>query len=206
MIVDGHMQYLFDEKGKRYLDAFAGIVTVSVGHCHPKVNDAIEKQMKRLQHTTTIYLNDQIAEYAKELTDKMPGNLKVAYFVNSGTEANEMALLMARLYSRNYDIIALRNAYHGISESTLGALGIHTWKYNVPVGFGIHHTMNPDPYRGPFGNSSPQPYVDELKDVINCSTSGRIAGFIAETIQGVGGAVPIMDGYLKEAYKVWHMI
>ena len=91
MITDGHMQYLFDETGRRYLDAFAGIVTVSVGHCHPKVTKSIQDQMQHLQHTTTIYLNNQIAEYAKELTDRMPGNLKVAYFVNSGTEANEMA-------------------------------------------------------------------------------------------------------------------
>jgi alanine-glyoxylate transaminase / (R)-3-amino-2-methylpropionate-pyruvate transaminase len=201
MIVDGKMQYLFDEQGKRYLDCFAGIVTVSAGHCHPMVNKAIIEQTERLQHTTTIYLNNQIAEYAKELTDKMPGNLKVAYFVNSGTEANELAFLMARLYSGNYDMIALRNAYHGISESTLGALGLHTWKYNVPSGFGVHHAMNPEKYRGKFGDDV-DAYVDDLNDVINCSTSGNIAGFIAETIQGVGGAVPLLDGYLQKAYEV----
>jgi alanine-glyoxylate transaminase/(R)-3-amino-2-methylpropionate-pyruvate transaminase len=201
MITDGHMQYLFDETGRRYLDAFAGIVTVSVGHCHPKVTKAIQDQMQHLQHTTTIYLNNQIAEYAKELTDRMPGNLKVAYFVNSGTEANEMAMLMARLYSGNYDIIALRNAYHGISESTLGALGIHTWKYNVPHGFGVHHAMNPEKYRGRFGEDV-SAYADDLRDVIQCSTSGKIAGFIAETIQGVGGAVPLLNGYLKKAYDI----
>lgn len=201
MIVDGKMQYLFDEQGKRYLDCFAGIVTVSCGHCHPMVNKAIIEQTERLQHTTTIYLNNQIAEYAKELTDKMPGNLKVAYFVNSGTEANELAFLMARLYSGNYDMIALRNAYHGISESTLGALGLHTWKYNVPSGFGVHHAMNPERYRGKFGDDV-DAYVDDLSDVINCSTSGNIAGFIAETIQGVGGAVPLLDGYLKKVYDI----
>ena len=131
----------------------------------------------------------------------MPGNLKVAYFVNSGTEANEMAMLMARLYSGNYDIVALRNAYHGISESTLGALGIHTWKYNVPHGFGVHHAMNPEKYRGRFGDDV-SAYADDLRDVIQCSTSGNIAGFIAETIQGVGGAVPLLNGYLEKAYDI----
>lgn len=201
MITDGHMQYLFDEKGKRYLDLFAGIVTVSVGHCHPRVNAAVIEQTKRLQHTTTIYLNNQIAEYAKELADKMPGNLKNVYFVNSGTEANELALLMARLYTGNYDMIALRNAYHGISESTLGALGLHTWKYNVPSGFGIIQAMNPEGYRGRFGTDVNE-YVQDLAELIQCSTSGSIAGFIAETIQGVGGAVPLLDGYLKRAYEV----
>jgi alanine-glyoxylate transaminase/(R)-3-amino-2-methylpropionate-pyruvate transaminase len=201
MIVDGHMQYLFDERGKRYLDCFAGIVTVSCGHCHPLVNKAIKEQTDKLQHTTTIYLNNQIAEYAKELADKMPGNLKSVYFVNSGTEANELAFLMARLYTNNYDMIALRNAYHGISESTMGALGLHTWKYNVPSGFGVHHAMNPEKYRGRFGDDV-DAYVQDVKDVISCSTSGSVAGFIAETIQGVGGAVPLLDGYLPKVYDV----
>lgn len=178
---------------------------MSVGHCHPTVNKAIEEQLQRLQHTTTIYLHNQVAQYAKELADRMPGNLKVVYFVNSGTEANEMAILLARLHSGNFDMIALRNAYHGISESTLGALGLHTWKYNVPQGFGIHHAMNPDPYRGRFGTDAGA-YVEDLKEVIQCSTPGRVAGFMAETIQGVGGAVPLADGYLKEAYKVGSML
>lgn len=85
-----------------------------MGHCHPKVTAAIAEQSARLQHTTTIYLNDQVALYAKELADRMPGNLKCVYFVNSGSEANDMALLMARLATGNYDVVALRNAYHGL--------------------------------------------------------------------------------------------
>ena len=201
MITDGHMQYLYDEKGRRYLDAFAGIVTVSVGHCHPVVNAAITEQTARLQHTTTIYLNHQIAEYAKELADRMPGNLKVVYFVNSGSEANDMALLMARLYTGNYDIIALRNAYHGLSEATMGTLGLHTWKYPVPQGFGVRHALNPDPYRGRFGNDG-LAYAQDVADVISGATPGRVAAFVSETIQGVGGAVPLADGYLPAAYDI----
>lgn len=201
MITDGHMQYLFDEKGRRYLDAFAGIVTVSVGHCHPKVNAAITEQTARLQHTTTIYLNHQIAEYAKELADRMPGNLKVVYFVNSGSEANDMALLMARLYTGNYDIIALRNAYHGLSEATMGTLGLHTWKYPVPQGFGVRHALNPDPYRGRFGNDGAA-YAEDVADVISGATPGKVASFVSETIQGVGGAVPLADGYLPAVYDI----
>lgn len=201
MIVDGHMQYLYDETGRRYLDAFAGIVTVSVGHCHPKVTAAIAAQSARLQHTTTIYLNDQLASYAKELAERMPGNLKVVYFVNSGSEANDMALLMARLYTGNYDIIALRNAYHGLSESTMGTLGLHTWKFPVPQGFGVRHAVNPDPYRGPFGKDT-DAYAADVKDVISSSTPGKVAAFISETIQGVGGAVPLVPGYLGKVYPM----
>ena len=102
MIVEGKGQYLFDEKGRRYLDGFGGIVTVSVGHCHPEVVAAANLQNETISHTTTIYLHPNIALYAKELAAKMPGDLKVCYFVNSGSEANDLALLMARAYRGNF--------------------------------------------------------------------------------------------------------
>src|SRR5437762_7970824 len=113
MLVEGRMQYVWDETGRRYLDALGGIVTISVGHCHPDVVEAARRQNELLQHATTIYLHPNIAEYAEKLAAKMPGDLKVCYLVNSGSEANDLALLMARAYTGNYDVIALRNSYHG---------------------------------------------------------------------------------------------
>jgi alanine-glyoxylate transaminase/(R)-3-amino-2-methylpropionate-pyruvate transaminase len=133
MLVEGKMQYLWDDTGKRYLDGLGGIVTVSVGHCHPHVLAAAQKQSELLQHSTTIYLNPAIGAFAEKLASKMPGDLKVCYFVNSGSEANDLALLMARLYTGNYDIIALRNAYHGGSASTMGLTAHSSWKFNVPA-------------------------------------------------------------------------
>ncbi|KAI3930689.1 hypothetical protein MKX01_037135 [Papaver californicum] len=188
-IVEGKMQYLFDENGRRYLDAFAGIVTVSCGHCHPDIVNAVVEQTKLLQHATTIYLHHQIADFAEALASRMPGNLKVVYFVNSGTEANELAMLMARLYSGNLGMIALRNAYHGGSSNTIGLTALNTWKYNIPQGE-IHHVMNPDPYRGAFGADTNR-YVKDVQDHIDFGTSGKVAGFIAETIQGIGNGLPL---------------
>src|SRR5688500_15089941 len=107
LIVEGHMQYLFDETGRRYLDLLAGIVTVGVGHCHPKVVRRIQDQVATLQHATTIYLHPNFPMLAKKLASKMPPGLDVTYFTNSGTEANEIALLMARLHTGNTDIIAV---------------------------------------------------------------------------------------------------
>ncbi|KAL6867199.1 hypothetical protein ACP4OV_015223 [Aristida adscensionis] len=199
-IVEGKMQYLYDESGRRYLDCFGGIVTVSCGHCHPDIVNAVVEQTKLLQHTTTIYLHHAIVEFAEALTSKMPGNLKVVYFVNSGTEANELAMLMARLYSGNLSMIALRNAYHGGSAGTIGLTGLQTWKYPIPQGE-IHHVMNPDPYRGTFGSDAAA-YAKEIEEHINYGSSGRVAGFIAETFQGVGGAVELAPGYLKLAYDI----
>ncbi|KAL8160724.1 hypothetical protein V2J09_002261 [Rumex salicifolius] len=199
-IVEGKMQYLYDESGRRYLDAFAGIVTVSCGHCHPDVVNAIIDQTKLLQHATTIYLHHAIADYAEELASKMPGNLKVVYFVNSGSEANELAMMMARLYTGNLEMISLRNAYHGGSSNTLGLTALNTWKYPIPQGE-IHHVMNPDPYHGLFGSDA-RSYAKDVQDHIDFGTTGKVAGFIAETIQGVGGAVELAPGYLQLVYDI----
>ena len=97
----------------RFLDLFGGIVTVSVGHCHPKVNAALTEQVGKLWHTTSIYLQPKIHEYAERLTATLPDKLSCVYLVNSGSEANDLAIMMARLYTGNYNIISLRNSYHG---------------------------------------------------------------------------------------------
>ena len=204
MIVEGKGQYLFDETGRRYLDGFGGIVTVSVGHCHPEVVEAARLQNETIQHTTTIYLNPGIALYAKELAAKMPGDLKVCYFVNSGSEANDLAVLMARAYTGNYDLVALRNAYHGGSPGTMALTSHHTWKFNVPHSFGVQHARMPDLYRGPYGADDPdagRKYAADVAETIQFGTSGRVAAFIAESIQGVGGSVVFPDSYLKHAYE-----
>jgi alanine-glyoxylate transaminase/(R)-3-amino-2-methylpropionate-pyruvate transaminase len=204
MIVEGKGQYLYDETGRRYLDGFGGIVTVSVGHCHPEVVKAANLQNETIQHTTTIYLNPGIALYAKELAAKMPGDLKVCYFVNSGSEANDLAVLMARAYTGNYDLIALRNAYHGGSPGSMALTSHHTWKFNVPHSFGVHHARMPDPFRGPYGHDDPDAgakYAADVAETIQFATPGKIAAFIAESIQGVGGSVVFPDGYLKHAYE-----
>ena len=203
MIVEGRAQWLFDETGRRYLDAIGGIVTVSCGHCHPHIVEAARRQNETLQHTTTIYLHPNVALYAKELAGRMPGDLKVVYLVNSGSEANDLALLMARAYTGCYDMIALRNAYHGGSQSTMGLTSHHTWKFNVPHSFGVQHSVLPDLYRGPHGKDDPEAgrkYAEDVKSLIQFGTSGKIAGFIAESIQGVGGTVVFPDGYLEHAY------
>src|SRR5947208_7610052 len=130
MLVEGKMQYVWDGDGRRYLDALGGIVTVSVGHCHPDVVAAADRQNHLLQHSTTIYLHPNIAQYAEKLAAKMPGDLKVCYFVNSGSEANDLALLLARAYTGNYDVIGLRNSYHGGNSSGMAMTAHSTWKFN----------------------------------------------------------------------------
>src|SRR5580765_1361533 len=203
MIVEGAMQYVWDETGKRYLDGLGGIVTISVGHCHPHVVAAANRQNETLQHSTTIYLQPNVTQYAEKLASKMPGDLKMCYFVNSGSEANDLALLMARASTGNYDVIALRNAYHGGNASGMSVTAQSTWKYNVPHSFGVHHAIAPYPYRGPYGYNDAdagRKYADDVKSLIDYATPGKVAAFIAESIQGVGGFVEFPQGYLKHTY------
>ncbi|MBA3343065.1 MAG: aspartate aminotransferase family protein [Gemmatimonadaceae bacterium] len=205
MLVEGHMQWLFDETGRRYLDMLAGIVTVSCGHCHPRVTAKIHAQVDTLQHATTIYLHPGMAEFAKKLASKMPEGLDVTYFLNSGSEANDLAVQMARLYTGNSDVIALRNSYHGASPSANTLTSHSTWKYAVNGSGGVHHAINPDPYRSPF-SGTPEEIASQsaadIRDLIRYSTPGKVAAFIAEPIQGVGGTTHGAPNYLKEAYAI----
>jgi alanine-glyoxylate transaminase/(R)-3-amino-2-methylpropionate-pyruvate transaminase len=205
MIVEGYMQYLFDETGRRYLDFFAGIVTVSVGHCHPKVVKAVEAQVETLQHATTIYLHPNFPLLAKKLASKMPKGLDVTYFTNSGSEANDLAIMMSRLYTGHTDVIALRNAYHGGSPGSLGLTSHNTWKFPGTGDGRVHHAINPDPYRSPFSGTPEEiatKSVEDVRDIIRYSTPGKIAAFICEPIQGVGGATHGALNYLREAYAL----
>jgi len=205
LIVEGHMQYLFDETGRRYLDLFAGIVTVSVGHCHPAFVRRVQEQVGTLQHVTTIYLHPSVAQLARKLAAKMPPGLDVTYFVNSGSEANDLAITMARLFTGHDDVIAVRNGYHGGSPSAMGLTSHHTWKYPRSGDGRVHHAVNPHHYRSPFTGTPEEiatKSAQDIRDLIRFSTPGKVAAFIAEAYQGVGGVTHGAQNYLKEAYAI----
>lgn len=206
-IVEGKMQYLWDENGKRYLDGIGGIVTVSVGHCHPKITERLREQVGKLVHTTTIYLHPTIVEYAKKLADHMPkgSDLKCTYFTSSGTEANDLATMTARVHTGSFDIITLRNAYHGSSQIAMALTAVGTWKYNFPHSFGVKHATPGYCYRCPFGLTYPScdlKCARDVEDLIKFETSGSVACFLAEPIQGVGGVVMPPPDYFKIVYDI----
>lgn len=205
MVVEGHMQYVWDETGRRYLDAFAGIVTVSVGHCHPKVIEKVREQTGKLQHTTTIYLHPTITQFAEKLASKMPEGLTRSYFTNSGSEANEVAILSAREHTANTEVIALRNAYHGGTATTMGLTAHGTWKFKSNSAPGIHHTHAGYCYRCPYDLEYPScdlKCARDVEEVIKYQTPGEVACFIGEPIQGVGGAVTPPKEYFQIVYDI----
>ncbi len=157
LIAEGHMQYVWDETGKQYLDAFAGIVTVSVGHCHPAIVAKVREQVGRLQHTTTIYLHPAVAQLGKKLAEHMPSEsgLSVSYFTNSGSEANEIAILSSREFTGNSDVISLRNGYHGGTQAAMGLTAHGNWKFKSNPTVGVKHATPGYCYRCPYGLEYP---------------------------------------------------
>ncbi len=197
----GKGQYLWDENGKRYLDLLGMNVCISVGHSHPVVNQAVKEQVDQLPHCTTMFYHPVPAHFAEELVATMPrGHDWVVHFMNSGAEATDLALLMARSCTGNIDFLALRNGYHGATFGAQSLTGISGFRHNVPLMSGIHHVANPDAYRGVYGDDV-NAYLSEVDRTIHHSTSGKLAGMIIEPVQGYGGIVPALPGYIEGAFE-----
>lgn len=206
-IIKGALQYLYDDKGNTFID---GVNNVShVGHCHPTVVKAMQKQIATL-NTNTRYLHDGLVEYAERLTATLPSKLKVCYFTNSGSEANDLAIRMSRHYTKQQDVIVLDHAYHGTSTV---AIEMSPYKFDSKGGFGkkpyIHKAMNPDLYRGNYrydDADAGEKYAADVQRIIEALQKENKfpAAFICETLLGVGGQIPLPQGYLKEVYQYMH--
>lgn len=203
--VKGKGQYLFDETGREYLDMFAGIVTVSVGHCHPKVVQATVDQVNTLQHTSTIFMTQPMVDLAEKLAEISPGDMSKSFITNSGTEANEAAIRFARLATGRHEVIALEHSYHGESHLASTLTANHNWRPDTMPAAGVAYAANAYCYRCPFKKSPDSCGLECAKDVervIQSQTSGKPAVMIAEPIQGVGGAITPPDDYFIEVKKI----
>jgi 4-aminobutyrate aminotransferase-like enzyme/Ser/Thr protein kinase RdoA (MazF antagonist) len=203
-IVRGWMQYLYDETGRAYLDAYNNVPLI--GHGHPRVVQTVQEQIALL-NTNTRYLHDTVAQYAERLTRLLPAPLRVCYFVNSGSEANELALRLARTHTGREDVIVLEHAYHGHTNTLID---ISPYKFDGPGGRGrkawVHVAPIPDDYRGRYRKADAkagEKYAQHVGDIcleIRKESSGP-AAFIAETLPSVAGQIVFPDGYLREAYR-----
>ena len=203
-IVRGWRQYLYDETGRAYLDVYNNVPLV--GHSHPRVVRAAQQQLALL-NTNTRYLHDNITQYAEALTSRMPEPLSVCFFLNSASEANELALRLARAHTCEYDIIVLDAAYHG---HTTSLVDISPYKFNGPGGAGqkpwVHIAPVADDYRGPYKRNDPEAgrkYARHVAEIIEQikTRGGGFAAYIAETLPSVGGQIVFPPGYLAEVYR-----
>ncbi len=188
----GEGRYLYGVDGERYLDFFAGILVVSVGHCHPQVTERICQQVRTLQHTSTLYPHANMVNLAEKFAQIAPGKLQKSFFTNSGTEANEMAIMLAKVYTDAQEVIALRHGYSGRSALSMALTGHANWRIGGTQILGIKHAHNGYCYRCPFNREYPDCDLEcayDVEELIRTTTSGRVAALIAEPIQGVGGFI-----------------
>ena len=194
--------YVYDTDGKEFLDFFGGILTVSVGHCNEKVTNAVIEQAGKLQHMSTLYANEPQVRLAEKLAQITPGRLEKSFFTNSGTEANETAVLLAQIHTKCQDIITLRHSYSGRSYLALSLSAQSSWRLTPNVVPGVHHIANAYCYRCPFGLTYPSCDIKCAKDaeeaIQTMTSQGRVAAFLAEPIQGVGGFITPPKEYFRE--------
>ncbi len=200
-IVRGHMQYLFDHTGKKYLDFYAGVSVMNCGHCNPRILEATIEQLQTLQHTTTIYLNQPIVDLAERLASILPGDLKRSFFCTSGTEANEGALLLARLYTGKKGFIALENGLHGRTNMTMNVTAIPMWRTDPYLGEDVFIAESIDSTEGTLDERA-KASLASIKAIIDASDD--IAALIAEPIQGNGGIITPPDWYFEALIDLLH--
>ncbi|MGB3211350.1 MAG: aspartate aminotransferase family protein [Desulforhopalus sp.] len=196
----GEGSYVWDVSGDRYLDFFGGILTTSIGHGHPRLVEKTSRQIAKLIHSSTLYPHENHVRLAEKMAAITPGRLQKSYFTNSGTEANELALMAARAFTGNFDILGLRHGYSGNSAVGKTLTAQSAWRLPGNVVPGIKHAINPYCYRCPFKMTYPSCDVacaQDVEDVIRTTTCGKIAGMLVEPIQGVGGFITAPPEYFS---------
>lgn len=204
-LVKGEGEYVWDADGNRYLDAFGGVLTVSVGHANPEVNAAIIEQTKTLQHTSALYANGPQSDLAEKLAEITPGDLKKSFFTSSGTEADDTAIMAAKLATGRSEIVVLRHSYSGRSATALSSVGHASWRPIASQVAGIVHARAPYCYRCPWKmtpDNCGAACAEDVRDVIETTTTGEIAAFMAEPIMGVGGFIVPPDGYFERVEEI----
>jgi 4-aminobutyrate aminotransferase len=204
-LVDGSGRRVVDAEGNEYLDFFGGILTTMTGYNVPEIVEAVQAQAGRMVHTSTLYLIEQQIELAEKIADLSPiPNAKV-FFTNSGTEANDAALLLATTVRGSNQVLALRNSYHGRSFAAVSITGNRSWSPSNLSPVDVTYIHGGYKYRSPFGHLSDEEFtaacVEDLRDMLTVATSGDVACMIVEPIQGVGGFATPPDGFfgaLKE--------
>lgn len=208
-LVKAKGQYVYDEKGRQYLDCIGGIVCISAGHNHPRIKEQLRKMLDNddIQHTTILYFNAYAAELAESLLAEAPNDLDRIFFSNSGSEANELAFMAARQATGETMVINLRHSYHGSTAAALSHCGHHTWRFRAQPVTAVTSAMEPNCYRCPFGKKPDSCALECAKNVettIQTSTNGKIAAFIAEPVMGVGGFITPPKEYFTTVCDIVH--
>lgn len=196
-LVKGEMQYLYDDQGKKYIDCFAGVSVMNCGHCNEEILAPAIEQMRTLQHTSIIYLTEPMGQLAARLSEVLPGDLRRSFFCCTGSEANETALLMAKLYTGKNEFIALENGLHGRTYMTMSTTAIPMWRIDPSLDNNVHFVPTTWAYGKPIGEAARES-LEAIEKVIKERGKENIAALIIEPIQGNGGIITPPPNYFKE--------
>jgi len=208
-LIRGQGCYVYDDQGKKYLDAIGGIVCISAGHNHPKIKKALIDMLNEdhIQHTSLLYLSRPVADLAEKIIEAAPKGIDRVSFTNSGSEANELAFMAARNATGETTVVNLRHGYHGGTSGALASCGHHNWKFRAQPTTSVTSALEPNCYRCPFGKKPDSCALECAKNVettIQTTTHGKIAAFIAEPVMGVGGFITPPAEYFHEVTKIVH--
>lgn len=204
-LVKGEGEYVWDDQGNKYLDCFGGVLTVSVGHANPRINESVLEQNRTIQHTSALYANPNQSNLAEKLAEITPGNLKKSFFTSSGTEADDTAQMAAKIATGRHEVVVLRHSYSGRSATALSSVGHSNWRPLPAQVAGIVHAPAPYCYRCPFKLEYPScemACANDIEELIQTTTTGEIAAFMAEPILGVGGFIVPPPEYFQIAYDI----
>jgi 4-aminobutyrate aminotransferase len=205
-IVSGHGRHVYDQHGRQYLDFFGGILTTSVGHAIPEIVDAVREQAGKVMHTSTLYLIEPMIELAERLAEVSGIDNPKVFFTTSGTEANDAALLLATTFRQSNEILAIKNSYHGRSFAEIAVTGNRSWSPTSYSPFSVSWLQGGSRIRGPLAGLTDEEYVErglrELEEVLETTTTGKVAALIFEPIQGVGGFTLPPDGYFGKLQQL----
>ncbi|HWD40355.1 MAG TPA: aspartate aminotransferase family protein [Fimbriimonas sp.] len=204
-LVRGEGMHVWDEDENKYLDCFGGILTISVGHANPAVVKAEVDQISKISHMSGVYPHANQSNLAEKLAEITPGRLKKSFFTNSGTEATDTAILAAKLHTQRHEIVVLRHSYSGRSATALSAVGHYNWRPIAAQVAGFTHAHAPYCYRCPFNLKHPDcgfKCAEDMEELIQTTTTGKIAAFMAEPILGVGGFITPPPGYFEKAVAI----
>jgi 4-aminobutyrate aminotransferase len=204
-LAHGEGMYVWDESENRYLDCFGGVLTVSVGHANPAVVKAQVDQLSKLSHVSALYPTKNQSDLAEKLAEITPGKLQKTFFTNSGTEADDTAILAAKMFTKRHEIVVLRHSYSGRSATALSGCGHASWRPLPAQVAGFTHGHAPYCYRCPFHLTYPGcglQCAEDLEELIQTTTTGQIAAFMAEPILGVGGFIVPPPGYFERAVEI----
>jgi alanine-glyoxylate transaminase/(R)-3-amino-2-methylpropionate-pyruvate transaminase len=200
LVVEGHQEFLYDQNGREYIDLMGGISCMNIGHSHPRITKVYQTEKDRLLNLSSYYTHQYQGEYADKLCKELGNDLDTVFFFNSGSESNDFAYNLAKAYTKNNIVVALRNGYHGTAGNAYNLTSIGTWTTPLAKGNALERLAWPNFYRN--AHSSVESLIKDAEEQLDSNTNGKVAGLWLEPVMGAGGIIPLQKSYVQAMHRM----